>query len=139
MTAQREQNWQPIMMLPTIADVVTGMLDGAAEQQRLLASARPYSLNNATLDRVERVYRDGLDGHEAFENQVARWQREHPAAAGLAALAQQVGRLRPAYQRVLVIATQQRGNTIEALMGKSDLQVGMEALLGGPLPDNQDR
>ncbi|HEY4006870.1 MAG TPA: hypothetical protein VGM60_17030 [Pseudonocardia sp.] len=59
-------------MLPTIAEVVTGMLNGAADQQRLLASARPYSLDNATLDRVERVYLDGLDGHEAFENQLAR-------------------------------------------------------------------
>jgi hypothetical protein len=137
MTAEREQNWQPITMLPMFTEVVTGMLDGAAEQQQLLASARPYSsLDHATLDRVERVYRDGLDGHEAFENQLARWQREHPGAEGLAELGEQVGQLRPAYQRVLDLAAQQRDNTIEALMGKSDAQVGLEALLGGPLPDN---
>jgi hypothetical protein len=129
MTAEREQNWQPITMLPMFTEVVTGMLDGAAEQQQLLASARPYSsLDHATLDRVERVYRDGLDGHEAFENQLARWQREHPGAeGGLAELGEQVGQLRPAYQRVLDLAAQQRDNTIEALMGKSDAQVGLEA------------
>lgn len=130
MTAMPEQNWQPITMLPTIAQIVTDMLDGADEQHHLLAGARPYSLDNATLDRVERVYRDGMDGHEAFENQVTRWQRDHPGAEGLADLADQVSQLRPAYQRVLDLAHQQRANTIEALMSKSDLQVGIEALFG---------
>jgi hypothetical protein len=40
--------------------------------------------------------------------------------------------LRPAYQRVLDLAHTQRANTIEALMGKSDLQLDLEALFGGP-------
>lgn len=130
MTATSEQNWQPITMLPTIAQIVTDMLEGAAEQQHLLAGARPYSLDNATLEGVERVYREGMDGHEAFENQVNRWQSDHPGAAGLSDLAEQLGQLRPAYQRVLDLAAQQRTNTIEALMSKSDLQVGLQALLG---------
>lgn len=137
MTAQGEQNWQPITMLPTIAEIVTGMLESAAEQHRLLSSARPYSLDNATLDRVERVYRDGLDGHVAFERQVDRWQREYPGAEGLAELAEQVARLHPAYQQVLDLAHQQRGNTIEALMSKSDQQVGLEALLGWRQPPSR--
>jgi hypothetical protein len=34
MTAKREQNRQPITMLPVIAHVVAGMLDGAAERPR---------------------------------------------------------------------------------------------------------
>ncbi len=41
--------------------------------------------------------------------------------------------MRPAYQRVLDLAHTQRANTIEALMGTSDLQLGLEALFGGPL------
>jgi hypothetical protein len=41
MIATPEQNWQPITMLPTIAQVLTDMLDGAAEQRDLLAGARP--------------------------------------------------------------------------------------------------
>jgi hypothetical protein len=133
MTATPEQNWQPITMLPTIAQMVTDMLDGAAEQHHLLAGARPHNLDDATLDHVERVYREGLDGHVAFENQLARWQHDYPGAEGLAGLADQIGQLRPAYQRVLDLARQQRANTIEALMGKSDLQVGLETLLNRPL------
>jgi hypothetical protein len=103
-----EPNWQPIGMLPTIAAVVTEMVDGAAEQQRLLTGARPYSLDNATLDRVEQVYRDGAADNGVFEQQVARWQREHPDAEGLAELAATVAELGPAYQRVLDLAAQQR-------------------------------
>lgn len=130
MSESRQQAWQPIGMLPTIAAMVTEMVDGAAEQHQLLAGARPYSLDNATLDRVERVYRDGAADNWVFEQQVARWQREHPAAEGLAELAAKVDELGPAYQRVLDLAAQQRSVTIEALMAKSDLEVGMEALLG---------
>jgi hypothetical protein len=61
--------------------------------------------------------------------QGVKWQREHPGAEGLAALAENVTQLRPAYQRVLDLAKQQRANTIEVLMNKSDAQVGLEALL----------
>ena len=106
------------------------MLDGAAEQHQLLADARPYSLDNATLDHVERVFRDGMDGHVAFENQLARWRRDHPTAEGLPTLAHQIGQLRPAYQAVLDVAHDQRAHTIEALLSKSDLQICLEALRG---------
>ncbi|GAA4554317.1 hypothetical protein [Amycolatopsis samaneae] len=74
-----------------------------------------------------------MDGHVAFENQLARWQRDHPDAAGLAEFVEQIGQLCPSYQRMLDLAAQQRANTIEALMGKSDLHLGLDALLGGPL------
>lgn len=128
MTATPEQNWQPISMLPMIAQLVDDMLDGARQQHDVLAAAPRYSLDNATLDRVEGVYGDGLDGHPAFENQLARWQHEHPDAQGLTRLAGRVGQLRPSYQRVLDLTLRLRASTIEALLGKSDLEVGMEAL-----------
>lgn len=65
-----------------------------------------------------------------IEQQLARWQHEHPGAEGLDELAENVAKLRPAYQRVLDLAEQQRGNTIEAMLGKSYMELGLEALLG---------
>jgi hypothetical protein len=95
-----EPNWQPISMLPRIQQVVTGMLDGAADQERLLRQARPYSLDEHTLDEVHRVFsendRGGAD-HAVFEQQLARWQRDHSGTDGLDRLAADVGKLRPAY------------------------------------------
>jgi hypothetical protein len=128
-------------MLPTIQRVVTGMLDGAADQERLLRSARPYSLDEHTLDEVRRVFsendRGGAD-HAVFEQQITRWQRDHPGTEGLEELAADVAKLRPAYQRVLDATDEHRGHTIEALMGSSDAEVGLGTLLGDiPLPGSQ--
>lgn len=137
MSERVEPNWQPIGMLPTLLNLVSGMVEGADEQERLLRDAPRYSLDNATLDRVARVYRDGAADNGVFAQQLARWQRDHPDAGGLAEFAAVVGELEPAYQRVLDLAAARRGDTIEALHGKSDVQVGLEALLGGPLPDGE--
>jgi len=131
MSERGEPNWQPIGMLPMLLDVVSGMVEGAREQEQLLRGAPRYSLDTDTLDHVERVYRDGAADNGVFAQQLARWQREHPGADGLAEFAAQVGELEPAYQRVLDLAAARRGDTIEALHSKSDLQVGMEALLCG--------
>ncbi|HEY3692844.1 MAG TPA: hypothetical protein VGL46_21590 [Pseudonocardiaceae bacterium] len=134
MSERGEQNWQPIDMLPVLTNVVAEMLDGAAEHERLLREAPRYSLDAATLDDVERVYRDGAADHGLYREQAARWQRSHPGAPGLAELAAGADQLDPAYQRVLALAAARRGDTIEALHGKTDLQVGEEALLAGDGP-----
>lgn len=135
MTDEQQVPWQPITMLPTVAGLVDEMLDGAAEQQRLLAEAPDYNLDDATLDGVERTYGEGGADNWVFAALAARWQREHPGAEGLAALADQAAKLAPAYQRVLDLVAAKRAVTIEALLGKSDLQVGLEAVLGQRLPD----
>ncbi|MGQ0773154.1 MAG: hypothetical protein ACT4NY_01835 [Pseudonocardiales bacterium] len=132
MDERGEPNWQSIEMLPVLTNVVAEMLDGASEHERLLRGAPRYNLDVDTLDRVERVYQEGAADHGLYREQLVRWQRSNPGAAGLAEFAARVAELAPAYQRVLVLAAARRGDTIEALHTKSDLQVGMEALLGGP-------
>lgn len=134
MTERGEPNWQPIGMLPVLLEVVSGMVDGAGEHERLLRDAPRYSLDTDTLDGVERVYRDGAADNGVFARQLDRWRREHPGAEGLAEFAAAVERLAPAYQRVLDLVTARRDDTIEALHAKSDLQIGLEALLGEPVP-----
>jgi len=115
-----------------VTNVVAEMLDGAREHERLLRDAPPYDRD--TLDRVERVYRDGATDHDLYREQLARWQRLDPGAAGLTEFAAGVDALDPSYARVLALAAERRGDTIEALHAKSDLQIGVEALLGGQSP-----
>jgi hypothetical protein len=86
----------------------------------------------------ERVYRDGAADNAVFAQQLARWQRDHGDAEGLAEFAAVVAELAPAYTRVLELVAARRGDTIEALHAKSDLQVGMEALLGGSVETGAD-
>lgn len=45
----REPNWQPIGMLPVLLVLVSGMVDGAREQERLVRDAPRYSLDTETL------------------------------------------------------------------------------------------
>lgn len=66
------------------------------------------------------------------------WQRDHGDADGLAEFAAVVAELAPAYTRVVELVAGRRGDTIEALHAKSDLQVGMEALLGGSFETRSD-
>jgi hypothetical protein len=102
MSERGGSNWQPIDMLPVLASMVAEMLDGAAEQERLLREAPRYSLDADTLDNVERVYRDGAEDHGLYREQAARWQRFHSGAPGLAEFAAGVAQLDPAYTRVLL-------------------------------------
>lgn len=131
LSGMREPNWQPIGMLPVLLDLVSSMVEGAREQEQLVQDAPRYSLDAETLDGVERAYRDGAADNVVFAQQLARWQRDHGGAEGLAKFAAAVAELAPAYTRVVELVAARRGDTIEALHAKSDLQVGMEALLGG--------
>lgn len=134
-----EPNWQPISMLPVLADHVSGMLEGAADQARLIAEAPVGKLDNATLDRCAHAYTEGPGQHQAahwlYEQQCARWQRERPGADGLAAFAAHVAQLRPAYDRVLEAITGQRPYTIEAILAMPDAELGLATLAGeSPIP-----
>ncbi len=60
--------WQPISALPLIATMVGEMLDAAGQNFQSLgeARARPSMLDDATLDRVERVWGDTEADHWLF-------------------------------------------------------------------------
>lgn len=139
-----EPNWQPISMLPTLAEHVSGMLDAAAEQARLIAEAPAGKLDTATLDRCAHAFTEGDGEHQAahwlYEQQCASWQRDHPQADGLAEFAANVAQLRPTYQRVLDAVAAQRPYTIEAIMAMSDAELGLATLAGEfPTPHARER
>ncbi len=54
MSEMQPPTWRSISMLPVAATLVAVMLDGAAEQERLLSAPYPYNLDKATRERVER-------------------------------------------------------------------------------------
>jgi hypothetical protein len=126
--------WRPISWLPTVSSVIDGGLAAAQELHRSLAqgAARPYSLDEATLARVRRVYGDQAEDVELFAEQVRRWQAEALTEAQrqeVARLAGQVVAWRREVTAILELVADEKDNTIEALMRKSDLEVGIEALL----------
>ncbi len=132
---QQEPTWQPLSQLPLIASMIDGMTDSAEEQLVNMGRAeeRPHVLDNATLDRLTRVYTEQQGDLWLYEEQLARWRQQSWAAdqqAEIARLDQRLGRLRTLIADLLARAQQLRPHTIDAMVAKSDLELGLDVLMG---------
>lgn len=129
----REPNWQPISRLPQITAIVEGGIALAKEQLALMREGieQPYRLDNATVERTIRVFTTTRnDLTELFGPQGERWAsnglgatRQKEVDHYRALVAQELGLVND----VLSTAEQLKDSTIEALLRKSDLEVGIEA------------
>ncbi len=111
------------------------MLESAEEQARLFLQAdqHPYSLDDATVSRLILVYREQAADHWLFREQLRRW------SAGPLGVEQRVevdrlvrtmARLEEVTTAILSMGEALKSQTIESLMRKSDVEVGLEYLLG---------
>ena len=135
MSSTPPPTWRPISWLPTISSAINGGLAAAQEFHGTLDAAweRPYSLDEATLARVRRVYAEQAEDVELYAEQLRRWQAGSLSLAQrqeVEHLASQVEQWRSAAAAVLELADDLKDNIIEAMLRKSDLEVGLEALLG---------
>lgn len=127
--------WRPISWLPTITSAIDGGMASAREFHGTLDESRerPYSLDEATLARVRRVYGEQAEDVELYAEQLRRWQAG-PLDSGkrqeIERLSGQVKQWRSEVAAVLQLADVLKDQTIEALLRKSDLELGIEALLG---------
>ncbi len=129
-------NWQPISQMPLIASMIDGALDDTREHVETLNEARdrPHALDDATIDRVERVHNEQLDYVDIYDQQISRWRTEKPSAdqtRELDRMAQQNRQLRAVTMEILALAGGLRKGSIDRIMGMSDLELGLQALLGG--------
>ena len=127
-------NWQPIRAMPLIARMIDDALDDTREHLGTLAEARlrPHVLDDATIDRVERVHAEQMEFVGIYAQQISRWRTETPSAdqaRELDRMEAQNGQLRAVTADVLALATELRKGTVERVMGMSDLELGLQALL----------
>ena len=132
-------NWQPISEMPLIARMIDGALDDTREHLETLTEARsqPHMLDDATIDRVEQVHAEQLQFVDIYTQQISRWRTERPSkdqTRELDRMEAQNGHLRAATADVLVLASELRKSTIERVMDMSDLELGLQALLGSQRP-----
>jgi hypothetical protein len=88
-------------------------------------------LDDATVDRSLRVHTEQLEFVDIYDRQLQRWQAERPSATQkreLDRLEKQNRRLREVTMNVLATAKTLRQDTINRLMAKSDLELGLAAL-----------
>ena len=129
-------NWQPISQMPLIAGMIDGALDDTRDHVGTLnkACARPHVLDDATIDRVERVHTEQLEFVDIYDRQISRWRTEKPTAdqtRKLDRMEEQNRQLRAMTMEVLALAGKLRKGSIDRIMGTSDLELGLQAILDG--------
>ncbi len=125
--------------MPMIARMIDDALDDTRKYLETLSEARvrPHVLDDATIDRVEQVHTEQLQFVDIYAQQISHWRTEKPSADQTRELDQmeaQNQQLRAATADVLALAGELRKGTIERVMGMSDVELGLQALLGSRLP-----
>ena len=128
-------NWQPVSALPMIASLIDGMVSDTTAQWETLqpARAKPHVLDSALVERIERIYAEQLDTSALFKEQLSRW-RQGPLSPKqsneVARLEGQVETLRANLANILDLAGEVKDHTIDKILEKDDLEIGLDVLLG---------
>ncbi len=127
-------HWQPLTALPLIASLIDGELADGQEHHATLLSVRDrsYVLDDATIERSIKLHTEQRDFLGVFAEQLARWRHEQPTDAQrreLDRLEGRLERLRAVLENILQLDEELKQGTIERVLAKSDLELGLEALL----------
>ena len=135
-TAPRHTNWQPVEALPLIAQMITDGVENASEHLATIRQARPGSLDDATVSRIERVFGEAATFVDIYQEQLSQWQREPltvAQAAEVTELLVQVAKLRSLTVSILGRVAELKTQTIESILSLDDAALGMAVLLRGKL------
>jgi len=127
-----QPDWQPISQLPLIGSMIDGMLQDAEEhyQTLLQAAPKPHVLDDYTVGRVFEVFGSQKNDLWLFEEQLARWKMDKLSVGQR----HEVDRLTEQVGRCLSLAEELKEGTIEKVLAKSDLELGLEFLLSKGKP-----
>ena len=127
-------NWQPISEMPLIASMIDGALDDTRVHLETLTMAwtRPHVLDDATIERSKQVHTEQLEFVDIYARQISRWRSERLSAGQtreLDRMEEQNRQLRAVTEEVLAFARELREGTIDRIIGMSDNEIGLQALL----------
>jgi hypothetical protein len=132
---QKTPNWQPISALPMVASLIDRMVSDALQQWETLqpAKQKPYVLDAALVGRIESAYSNQSETAELFLRQLARWKTKPMSSDQrneVARLEKQVEKLQTVMNDILSLASELKEHTIDRILEKDDLELGIEILKG---------
>ena len=135
MKTSEQPTWQPISALPLIGNIIDEGLQNAEDHLQTLEEARPkpYVLDDYTVERVLKVFGADADDTSLFEEQLARWKKEPltPAQADeVTRFTAQLAKHRTVVASILSLAEQLKKGTIDSVLRKDDIELGIEVLSG---------
>src|SRR5258708_17780172 len=136
MAKQAPPEWQPIERLALIASHIDGMLESASEQYETLqlAKPKPFVLDDYTVGRVIDVFTTQQGDLRLFDEQLRRWERGTMTNAQRQEVERPAGQMLQLHEvitAILRLAEQLKERTIEKVLAKSDVELGLETLLSG--------
>jgi hypothetical protein len=114
--------------------MIDGLLDEVEKQHANLQSCRskPHVLDNYTVRRVMDVYTAQAGDVGLYQEQLSRWTKlelDLRQRQEVNRLGQQIPRIQDRIAAILSLAEELKGGTIETVLAKSDLELGLEFLL----------
>ncbi len=129
-----EPTWQPLSALGLIGNLIDAQVEDGRRQHQTLSQARPYLLDDATVERLLRTYSETETDLWLYDTQLDRWAHQAQTIdqrREVARLRVQMICLRDVVGQILAVGARLKTQTIETLLAKSDLDVAVEHLLGG--------
>ena len=138
MPVHTKPNWQPVSLLPVVAMMIDEVLQNSEEQHETFSEVKsqPHVLDDATVARAIRLYKAQLEDVQLYREQLRRWQKQ-PLTGDqrreVDRLLGQLPRIQQLSEAILVLLDEIKEGTIDKVMAKSDVELGMEYLesLGG--------
>ncbi len=134
-----QPTWQPVAAVGVLTSVVAEQLEHTRSQLTLMQQARPSRpdakiLDDHTVSETLRVYGQMADDYRTlFAEQGRRWQAEPTLSTTsrvqVDTYVELVETHQAALDDILALTREIQGRTIEKIMAKSDLELGIEALL----------
>lgn len=126
-------NWQPISQLPLITQMINEELNDTQSQYQNLqpAVARPHILNDYTVGRLIKVFGERQEFFGIYAEQLFGWKALNLTTEQkqeVERLEKQLEKLVEVNTQIVTLANQLQSGTIEKVLGKSDLELGLEAL-----------
>ena len=134
MVTESNPNWQPLSLLPVVAMMIDEVVQNSEDQHEAFSEAKdkPHVLDDATVFRAIRLYKAQLEDLRLYEEQLKRWQMQ-PLTGDqrmeVDRLLGQLPRIKQLSEAILELLDEIKDGTIDKVLGKSDLVIGLEALL----------
>lgn len=132
---QAEPQWRPLAVLPTLTAAINGELQVNESLVRKLASARdnPHVLDDATIERIERMCQGQRDLLPVYRQQIERWRTEARSDAKAKAIREfgiRVERHAASTEALMALVGEFRGKTIDSVLGMGDAELALAVLSG---------
>lgn len=138
MAENRTPQWHSIAKLPLIAQHIEAMLAEDNQQYHTLQEARPrpHILDDHTVNHLIQVYAVQRNDLGLFEEQLRRWKAQADLTSAqhleVERCQGQLKRLQEVNSAILALADELKEGTIEKILAKSDLELGLEMLQPKP-------